>query len=34
MEMLIPAYAVGKVMGKGGTNVENIRKVNYVLLMQ
>lgn len=30
VEMVIPAHAVGKVMGKGGTNIENIRKVNYL----
>ncbi|KAI3455986.1 hypothetical protein Pfo_012649 [Paulownia fortunei] len=28
LEMLIPARAVGKVMGKGGTNIENIRKIS------
>ncbi|KAK6150075.1 hypothetical protein DH2020_017600 [Rehmannia glutinosa] len=28
LEMLIPAHAVGKVMGRGGTNVENIRKIS------
>lgn len=27
LEMLIPANAVGKVMGKGGANIANIRKV-------
>lgn len=27
LEMLIPANAVGKVMGKGGANLANIRKV-------
>ncbi|KAI3719697.1 hypothetical protein L6452_20599 [Arctium lappa] len=27
-EMLIPAHAVGKVMGKGGANVDNIRKIS------
>lgn len=26
-EMLVPGHAVGKVMGKGGANVDNIRKV-------
>jgi poly(rC)-binding protein 2/3/4 len=27
-EMLVPAHAVGKVMGKGGANVDNIRKIS------
>lgn len=27
-EILIPAHAVGKVMGKGGANIENIRKIS------
>ncbi|XP_071735843.1 KH domain-containing protein At4g18375-like [Rutidosis leptorrhynchoides] len=27
-EMLIPGHAVGKVMGKGGANVDNIRKIS------
>lgn len=27
-EMMIPAHAVGKVMGKGGANVDNIRKIS------
>lgn len=27
-EMLIPSHAVGKVMGKGGANVDNIRKIS------
>lgn len=27
LEMLVPANAVGKVMGKGGANIANIRKV-------
>lgn len=27
LEMLIPANAVGKVLGKGGANIANIRKV-------
>ena len=31
-EMLIPAHAVGKVMGKGGANVDNIRKVIYFFI--
>lgn len=32
LEMLIPAHAVGKVMGKGGANLANIRKVGIVVL--
>ncbi|KAK4254561.1 hypothetical protein QN277_009925 [Acacia crassicarpa] len=28
LEMLIPANAVGKVLGKGGTNIANIRKIS------
>ncbi|CAA0832337.1 RNA-binding KH domain-containing protein [Striga hermonthica] len=28
LEMPIPAHAVGKVMGKGGSNLENIRKLS------
>ncbi|KAL7089389.1 hypothetical protein ACP275_13G184800 [Erythranthe tilingii] len=28
MEMLVPAYAVSKVIGKGGTNIDNIRKIS------
>ncbi|KAK6917151.1 K Homology domain, type 1 [Dillenia turbinata] len=28
LEMLIPANAVGKVMGKGGANIANIRKIS------
>lgn len=27
LEMLVPANAVGKVLGKGGANIANIRKV-------
>lgn len=27
LDMLVPANAVGKVMGKGGANIANIRKV-------
>lgn len=27
LDMLIPANAVGKVLGRGGANVANIRKV-------
>lgn len=27
--MVVPAHAVGKVMGKGGANIENIRKVGF-----
>ncbi|MCI07486.1 KH domain-containing protein [Trifolium medium] len=26
LEMVVPANAVGKVMGKGGANLSNIRK--------
>ncbi|CAK9169987.1 unnamed protein product, partial [Ilex paraguariensis] len=28
LEMIVPANAVGKVMGKGGANIENIRKIS------
>ncbi|KAL6991497.1 hypothetical protein U1Q18_009610 [Sarracenia purpurea var. burkii] len=28
IEMMVPAHAVGKVMGKGGANVANIRKIS------
>lgn len=28
LEMVVPANAVGKVMGKGGANLANIRKVS------
>ncbi|KAK3041177.1 hypothetical protein RJ639_028656 [Escallonia herrerae] len=28
LEMVVPAHAVGKVMGKGGANIENIRKIS------
>lgn len=31
LEMVVPAHALGKVMGKGGANLENIRKVGYLL---
>lgn len=31
-DMVIPANAVGKVMGKGGANIANIRKVGYLFL--
>nr|GMD54273.1 KH domain-containing protein At4g18375 isoform X1 [Ipomoea batatas]GMD87934.1 KH domain-containing protein At4g18375 isoform X1 [Ipomoea batatas]GMD93282.1 KH domain-containing protein At4g18375 isoform X1 [Ipomoea batatas]GMD93871.1 KH domain-containing protein At4g18375 isoform X1 [Ipomoea batatas] len=27
-EVVIPAHAVGKVMGKRGTNMDNIRKIS------
>ncbi|XP_028107312.1 KH domain-containing protein At4g18375-like [Camellia sinensis] len=27
-EMVVPAHAVGKVMGKGGANIANIRKIS------
>uniref|UniRef100_M1CXE7 KH domain-containing protein n=1 Tax=Solanum tuberosum TaxID=4113 RepID=M1CXE7_SOLTU len=28
VEMVIPGHAVGKVMGKGGSNIDNIRKIS------
>ncbi|KZV39046.1 KH domain-containing protein-like [Dorcoceras hygrometricum] len=28
LDMLIPAHAIGKVIGKGGTNIENIRQIS------
>ncbi|KAL2524438.1 RNA-binding KH domain-containing protein [Abeliophyllum distichum] len=28
LEMVVPAYAVGKVIGRGGMNIENIRKIS------
>ncbi|KAA8519470.1 hypothetical protein F0562_013726 [Nyssa sinensis] len=28
LEMVVPAHAVGKVMGKGGANIANIRKIS------
>nr|GFD48973.1 KH domain-containing protein At4g18375-like [Tanacetum cinerariifolium] len=28
LEMLVPGHAVGKVMGRGGANVDNIRKIS------
>lgn len=31
LEMLIPANAAGKVIGKGGANIANIRKVGLLL---
>lgn len=31
LEILVPANAVGKVMGKGGANLANIRKVDSFL---
>ena len=31
-DMVIPANAVGKVMGKGGANIANIRKVGHLFL--
>lgn len=33
LEMVIPAHALGKVLGKGGANLDNIRKVGYLLLV-
>ena len=32
LDMLIPANAVGKVLGKGGANIANIRKVSSHIL--
>jgi hypothetical protein len=32
LDMLIPANAVGKVLGKGGANIANIRKVGSLNL--
>lgn len=32
LEMLIPAHAVGKVMGKGGANLANIRKISGAVI--
>lgn len=29
LEMVIPAHAIGKVIGKNGTNIDTIRKVIY-----
>lgn len=31
LEMFIPANAAGKVIGKGGANIANIRKVGLLL---
>ncbi|XP_052186827.1 KH domain-containing protein At4g18375-like isoform X4 [Diospyros lotus] len=31
LEMIVPAHAVGKVMGKGGANIDNICKVDWQL---
>ncbi|KAL8108346.1 hypothetical protein AgCh_024710 [Apium graveolens] len=28
LEMMVPAHALGKVMGKGGANLDNIRKIS------
>ncbi|XP_075483093.1 KH domain-containing protein At4g18375-like [Primulina tabacum] len=28
LDMVIPAHAIGKVIGKGGTNIENIRQIS------
>lgn len=33
LEVVIPAHAVGKVMGKRGTNMDNIRKVHILLYL-
>ncbi|CAN6546096.1 unnamed protein product [Malus baccata var. baccata] len=32
LEMLVPANAVGKVMGKGGANITNIRKISGAMV--
>ncbi|XP_052186824.1 KH domain-containing protein At4g18375-like isoform X2 [Diospyros lotus] len=32
LEMIVPAHAVGKVMGKGGANIDNICKISGVVL--
>ncbi|WRX27139.1 K Homology domain [Theobroma cacao] len=32
LEILIPANAVGKVMGKGGLNLTNIRKISGAMI--
>ncbi|KAM1792660.1 hypothetical protein ACFX12_036499 [Malus domestica] len=32
LEMLVPANAVGKVMGKGGANIANIRKISGAMV--
>lgn len=32
LEMVVPAQAVGKVMGKGGTNLDNIRKISGAII--
>ncbi|OIV91973.1 hypothetical protein TanjilG_09514 [Lupinus angustifolius] len=32
MEMLVPANAVGKVLGKGGSNIANIRKISGAIV--
>ncbi|KAJ6770075.1 RNA-BINDING KH DOMAIN-CONTAINING PROTEIN [Salix purpurea] len=32
LEMLVPANAVGKVMGKGGANIANIRKISGAMI--
>ncbi|XP_065876893.1 KH domain-containing protein At4g18375-like isoform X2 [Euphorbia lathyris] len=32
LEMLVPANAVGKVMGKGGANLSNIRKISGAIV--
>lgn len=31
LEMVIPGHAAGKVIGKGGSNIDNIRKVSNFL---
>ncbi|KAJ6396669.1 hypothetical protein OIU77_021656 [Salix suchowensis] len=32
LEMLVPANAVGKVLGKGGANIANIRKISGAMI--
>ncbi|KAM3700842.1 hypothetical protein ACJW31_05G128900 [Castanea mollissima] len=32
LEILVPANAVGKVMGKGGTNIANLRKISGAMI--
>ncbi|GKC96148.1 serine/threonine-protein kinase [Tanacetum coccineum] len=34
LEMLVPGHAVGKVMGRGRSNVDNIRKTNKDIVAQ
>ncbi|KAJ8761919.1 hypothetical protein K2173_006521 [Erythroxylum novogranatense] len=32
LDLLVPAHAMGKVMGKGGTNMDNIRKISGAII--